>query len=97
MNTGSKVRFLVVDDNLDILEAYTGLLRILGLVVETAVDGSVAWHKLQNSDFDIVLSDVRMPVMDGVELLKKIRERNGQSPCVILIVTSIAPENTNRV
>jgi CheY-like chemotaxis protein len=77
-------RILVVDDNPDLLEMYHELLTILGVRAEVASDGKIAWEILQSGTFDAVFSDIKMPVMDGVELLKKIRARDRTSPCVLI-------------
>ncbi|MGE4131363.1 MAG: response regulator [Bdellovibrionales bacterium] len=80
----SKIRVLVVDDNHELLETYEALLSTYGLTVGIARNGAEAWELLQLREIDIVLTDIRMPVMDGVELLKRIRQRNSEKPCVLL-------------
>ncbi len=84
MSKTPKPRFLIVDDVHEILQVIGGLLKSLGISVETATDGSIAWQKIQDSEFDIILTDIRMPIMNGVELLKKIREVKPNSPCVFI-------------
>lgn len=84
MTSLANVQVLVVDDNEDLLEAYAGLLKTLGFSVATALNGLLAWEQIQVTDFDIVFTDIRMPVLDGVGLLKKIRGRSVISPCVLM-------------
>ncbi len=80
-----KIKILVVEDNLDLLKTYKSLLQTLGFSVQTAANGATAWEFMQSADFDIVFTDIKMPALDGVELLKKIRARNNLHPCVLMI------------
>ncbi len=84
MNPLAKIRILVVDDSLELLETYASLMRSLGFTVETAANGKIAWEMLQTSEYDVVFSDIRMPEMNGVELLQNIRRRDRTSPCVLM-------------
>jgi CheY-like chemotaxis protein len=84
MTSLANVQVLVVDDNEGLLEAYAGLLKTLGFSVATAVNGQLAWEQIQVRDFDIVFTDIRMPALDGIELLKKIRGRSKILPCVLM-------------
>lgn len=78
------IRILLVDDNLDLLDAYQGLLDAYGFSVTTALNGLAAWDTFQSKEFATVFTDIRMPIMDGVGLLKKIRAANKTSPCVLM-------------
>ncbi len=84
MSLLAKVRLLVVDDDQDLLETYVLLLTNLGFTVSSAANGKIAWELMQTQDFDIVFTDIKMPVMTGVDLLKKIRQRDPSSPSVML-------------
>lgn len=65
---------LVVDDSLTVREVERKLLEREGYYVNTAVDGMDGWNALQASTFDLVVSDIDMPRMNGIELVKKIKE-----------------------
>lgn len=74
--SGIIIRFkkiLVVDDDQIIRVVMQNLLRSIGCTVETAIDGVDALHKLETDTFDLVLSDINMPNMDGCELAASIR------------------------
>lgn len=68
------VRVLVVEDNPDNLDLCCQILRLLKCSIQTAVNGMDALDKLKNEEFDIVLMDCQMPVMDGYEATVKLRE-----------------------
>ena len=67
------VRILVVDDDRDVRSFVARALEIHGYEVVTAKDGAAAFECLEKFRFDIVLSDIRMPVMDGVSLALKVK------------------------
>jgi two-component system sensor histidine kinase and response regulator WspE len=66
-------RVLVVDDSLTVREVERRLLENRGYEVVVAVDGMDGWNALQGSRFDLVVTDVDMPRLDGIELLKRIK------------------------
>ena len=66
-------RVLIVDDEEDVRNALKDGLTPYGHKVETAADGSEALEKIRNSQFDIAIIDLKMPRMDGIELLRSIR------------------------
>ena len=77
-------RILIVDDDADIRESLPGGLSGSGAEIDTAKDGEEALAKVAETPPDIVLTDVRMPGMDGLELLRLLRDR-AQSVDVILM------------
>jgi len=68
-----RLRVLVADDNPVNLAVARALLEAAGLMIETAADGSAALDRLRDESFDLVLMDVQMPVMSGVEAVGRIR------------------------
>ncbi len=80
-----KIKVLVVDDEVSILKSIKLLLEDKGLWVELAEDGGEAMVKLKKDEFDIVITDYYMPVLNGKELLKKVKEL---SPRTLVIVIS---------
>jgi chemotaxis protein histidine kinase CheA len=77
-------RVLVVDDSLIVRELVSSMLRSAELVARTAPDGEAAWHALEEELPDLVLTDVDMPRLDGLELLRRIRECWPTLPVVVL-------------
>jgi len=66
-------RILVVDDDSYVREATEEILRRKSYEVDTASDGKAALAKLDDADYDLILSDIKMPVMNGMELLDAAR------------------------
>lgn len=67
-------RILVVDDDKGVREALAEFLASLDYLVETAEDGQDALNKYRKGDFEVILADVIMPNVDGMELLRRIRD-----------------------
>ncbi len=65
---------LIVDDEKNIRLALSQSLETLGVESDTAADGEEALSKLKEKDFGLILLDIRMPGMDGMEVLRKVRE-----------------------
>jgi DNA-binding NtrC family response regulator len=69
-------RILIADDEAAIANGLSAILTDAGYEVEVAADGQKALERLQNEGFGVVLADLKMPKLDGIALLKSIRERN---------------------
>ena len=77
-------RILVVDDELRMAGLIRRELEDNGHVVSTAGDGESALSKMEEAEFDLVLTDLRMPGLDGLTLLTRIRERSPQTEVVLM-------------
>ncbi len=75
---------LVVDDNPDLLDTFSLILRSKGYNVDTAPDGVAAVNKVQLRPFDIVLMDIIMPRMNGVEAFRKIKQISPQIKTILM-------------
>lgn len=78
------LRILVVDDDLGLCRSMSEMLEREGCVVETAGDGSEALERLEQRRFDLVLSDVVMPGMDGYDLYRAIQKRFARLPVLMM-------------
>ncbi len=76
-------KILVVDDEANIRELYKEELEEMGYEVTTTPDAVQALALLDTAKFDLVTLDMRMPDMDGIEALRKMKERNSALPVVI--------------
>ncbi len=86
---------LVVDDELSMREFLKILLEKEGYSASTAPDAATALAMLKEETYELVISDVKMPAMDGMSLLEKIKEINATIP-VIMITAFASPENAVR-
>ena len=80
---------LVVEDPITSRMLLKNILESAGYEVQTAVDGADAWSTLKTANFDLVVSDVEMPRMDGFELTAKIRSQEDLKSIPVVIVTSL--------
>jgi DNA-binding response OmpR family regulator len=79
---------LVVDDEQHIVHVVALKLRNAGLEVVTASDGEQAYESASKSPPDIVITDLQMPYMNGLELCRKLRENPGTSHIPALMLTA---------
>jgi CheY-like chemotaxis protein len=77
-------RLLLVDDNARGLTARRMILTDHGYGVETALSGEEAWEIFQRSQFDIVVTDLRMSGIDGLELIRRIRATDTPTGIILL-------------
>lgn len=88
-------RILVVEDDIDLNNAYCVILRHEGHEVVEAFDGKEALAKLKDFEPDLVLLDLLMPVMGGLEFLQKWRPKSSKPDVKVLIFTNM--ENSPEV
>lgn len=87
-----KARVLVVDDELSMREFISILLEREGYEVLTAADASTALERISASQVDLVISDVQMPGLSGLELLSRIRESSPQTEVLLITAYSTAEQ-----
>jgi two-component system nitrogen regulation response regulator NtrX len=77
-------RILIVDDERAIRNTLKEILEYENHQVEEAVDGAEGWEKIRQGGYDILLSDIKMPKMDGTELLDKVMEQGIDCPVIMI-------------
>jgi two-component system sensor histidine kinase and response regulator WspE len=85
--TGPKKKVLVVDDSITVREVERQILRSRGYDVTVAVDGQEGWNMVRSERFDLVISDVDMPRMNGLELVEMIRGEASLAGLPVIIVS----------
>ena len=81
-------QILIVDDSRSIRELLTSVLHGAGFNVTSAEDGEDGLNAAKSGKFDLVITDINMPVMDGIELLKSLRSLPEYAFRPILILTT---------
>ncbi len=87
-----EIGILVVDDELIVRESLTKWFREDGFRTDAAENAAAALRKLQSSCWDIILVDIKMPGMDGIELLQRIKEL--KNDIIVIIITAFASVDT---
>lgn len=80
-------RILVVDDSITVRELERQLLQARGFAVDVAVDGMDGWNAIRSARYDLVVSDVDMPRMDGIELVTLIKNDPASKDIPVVIVS----------
>jgi signal transduction histidine kinase len=82
----NNAQILIVDDDIALLQALpqTIYLRLKGIKVDTCDAALVALDRIQQTDYDAIVSDIKMPGMDGLELLTKIHELRPDTPVMLI-------------
>ena len=88
-----KNRILVVDDDADILRVFKSILGKEGYIVETAETGKDAIKKIKKANFSAYLVDVKLPDMEGTELLLRIPKN---SKAIKIIVTGFSTDEAGK-
>ena len=86
-------KLLVVDDEKNLRMIVQKEMTRQGHEVETASDGEAAWDALEAQDFDVLLCDINMPRLDGIGLLRRLREKSQNPPEVIMLTGQATVES----
>ncbi len=87
-------RLLVVDDEVSLCQLLEIAFRKEGHTVETASSGGAAVRKIESQVYDVIISDIRMPDLTGIELLKRIRD--SRIPSAFILITAV-PDMTTAI
>ena len=77
-------RILIVDDEIKMRRILQIILKDQGYKIDLAQDGNEAWQHFQRTSYDLVITDLKMPGKDGVELLKLINKKNSDVPVIVI-------------
>ncbi|MAF16969.1 MAG: two-component system sensor histidine kinase/response regulator [Marinomonas sp.] len=86
-------KILLVDDSMTMLMSMEGVLKRAGFDVKTATDGNQALGLIDSYAPDLVITDLNMPGMDGIELIKKIKQNASMRFKPILMLTTESQES----
>jgi DNA-binding response OmpR family regulator len=80
----TQTNILLVEDDINLSTVLADYLRSKNFIVEQAANGAEAWDLILIKDYDLIISDIMMPKMNGYELLKLIRQKHDRLPILIL-------------
>jgi two-component system chemotaxis response regulator CheY len=83
-------KIMTVDDSPTVRKVLNETLSGAGYQVVEASDGEEAVNKLEQTDIDLLVTDLNMPNMDGVELIKRVRQQPGKRFMPIIMLTSVS-------
>ncbi len=90
-----KKKILIVEDELFIRELYVSVLQDEGYIIDQAADGQEAFNHMHNGGYDLVLLDIRLPIMDGISVLEKLQTEPPISPNkAVVLLTNLDQELT---
>ncbi len=81
------IHILVVDDDANLRELLTETLQAIGYQTTSATDGEEALREIRKNSFDLIITDVKMPIMDGISLLNTIKQQQPDLP--VLFITGV--------
>lgn len=82
------MRILLAEDEIDLSKALVAILKSQKYGVDAVYNGEDAFFYADSVEYDLIIMDVMMPVMDGMEAVKKIRERQNKTPIIFLTAKS---------
>jgi len=87
---------LVVDDSTAMRRHLSEALERLGLSTAEAADGAEAWRKLASGTYDLIVTDINMPVLDGLKLIGLVRAGGPHRHTPVLVITTESAEADRR-
>lgn len=91
MDPASK-KILLVEDEDFIRDLYNRQLTKAGFVVKTAIDGKAALDLLKQESFDLMLLDIMLPGMNGLQILREYKTQNPNSSMITILLTNLGQE-----
>ena len=86
-----RANILIVDDNISLAKTMSLILKRKGYEATTAPDGLVAIKRIKERPFDLIFMDIKMPLMDGVQIYRKIKRIRPET--IVVMMTAYAVEN----
>ena len=90
-NVETAYRILIIDDEASIRESLETLLSLEGYIIDTAPDGEAGLQIIGERSYDLVLLDLALPGLNGIEVVGLIRERDWAGYLVVVATSSLIP------
>lgn len=82
------MRVLLIEDEIILSEAISHIIKKNNYIVDTSYDGEDGLYNALSNIYDIIILDIMLPKLNGLDLIKKIRENNIDTPCIMLTAKS---------
>ena len=92
----AKARILIVEDEPNIVESLSFILRRAGFEVDTVTDGAEALDRVRRQAFEVLVLDIMLPGMNGLDVLKAIRSDQALSSLPVVVLTAKGQANDRR-
>ena len=79
-----KLKLLFVDDEVEIVDIISDTLSKLDLEFHVCFNGKQAVEIINNNEIDLIVTDINMPEMDGIELIKYVKNKNSNINCIVM-------------
>jgi two-component system chemotaxis response regulator CheY len=89
------IKILVVEDSVETRDSLTVLLELCGYDVVVANDGQQGLARALSDAPDLIVTDVRMPAVNGIEMLRELRKHPGYRPVPVVVVTGYSKDYAN--
>ena len=96
LNTDSRHHILLVDDSITTRTLEKNVLENNNYKVTVAVDGKEAWELLLKESYSLLITDIEMPNMDGIELTTRVKQHDKLSILPVIIVTSLGSDTQKK-
>lgn len=93
----AKARILIVEDEPNIVESLSFILRRAGFEIDTATDGAQALDRVRRQPFEVLVLDIMLPGMNGLDVLKAIRSDQALSSLPVIVLTAKGQTNDRRM
>ena len=90
--TQSTKKILVVEDEEYIRDLYVQILQKEGYLVDAATDGEEAYMKISKKEYDLILLDIILPKIDGLQVLEKLRKEAKKISAPVVLLTNLSQE-----
>lgn len=86
-------KVLIIEDDPFLLKLYIDILKGSGIEVEDCVDGETGLKKAKDGKPDLILLDIMLPTMNGLEVLEKLKEGQSTKDIPVIVITNLASED----
>ncbi len=77
-------KILIVEDDTETIRLLENIFAVLGFSVETAFNGHEGLEKVSNNNYDLILTDINMPIMNGFDMINKINSTNKSNKIIVM-------------